>query len=152
MTKEEKRVYNKAWRESHPDYHYDYHAAHRDERRALSAAYRPGYYAANRDVILEKVSLKWEKFIAGLNIQKQLQGCADCSIHEGTLLHHHLDPAIKLNVVSHMFSYSREKVDAEIAKCVVLCRPCHLRRHAEMKALVAQLDLQRVKNYRRDHV
>lgn len=49
---------------------------------------------------------------------------------------HHLNPAEK--VTSHIWSWSTERREAELAKCVPLCHDCHLaetREWARMKAL-----------------
>ena len=41
---------------------------------------------------------------------------------------HHLDPSTKLFTIG--VNRGRAVTLAEIEKCVVLCRPCHARRHA----------------------
>lgn len=37
---------------------------------------------------------------------------------------HHLEPELKIS--NHIWSWSREKRELEIAKCIVLCYNCHL--------------------------
>lgn len=41
----------------------------------------------------------------------------------------HIDPAQKVHHC--VWSWSKKRREAELAKCRVLCRPCHERRHAE---------------------
>lgn len=56
--------------------------------------------------------------------QEYLKGkvCRDCEGTEALELHH-VDPATK---VSHrIWSWRKERREAELAKCVVLCRDCH---------------------------
>jgi len=54
--------------------------------------------------------------------------CAFCNSGDELELHH-FDPAVK---VSHaIWSWSRKRREEEIAKCIVLCRACHVRRHRE---------------------
>ena len=43
---------------------------------------------------------------------------------------HHVDPSIKDSAVSQMLYNSKEKIEIEIAKCVVLCSNCHRKHHA----------------------
>jgi hypothetical protein len=54
--------------------------------------------------------------------------CADCGQHleSRQMCFHHLSDK-EFNVSQGAFSKS--KVYVEIAKCVVLCHPCHIRRH-----------------------
>ncbi len=48
--------------------------------------------------------------------------CRDCG-SDKHLEVHHLDPSQK---VSHrIWSWSKERREAELAKCIVLCRKCH---------------------------
>jgi len=72
-------------------------------------------------------SHRW--FFANMNVLKAAQGCRDCGTREGTLLYHHLDPSTKRHGISQMGSCSLETLLDEIAKCTVLCRPCHLLQH-----------------------
>ena len=53
--------------------------------------------------------------------------------HRGTdeeLCFHHVDPATKLYRMSNMFQgYQLELVQAEVDKCILLCRACHTAHH-----------------------
>ena len=50
---------------------------------------------------------------------------------------HHRDPNAK---ASHrIWSWSPDRRDAEIAKCRIVCEPCHRRMHAEARLVEAQL-------------
>lgn len=62
--------------------------------------------------------------------------CEWCN--SGDDLHvHHRDPARK---VSHnIWSWGEARRASELAKCVVLCRPCHQRAHSEARRLEAEL-------------
>jgi len=146
--REEARVYNAAWHEAHPEYRLAYRASHRDEIRSSGNAYysahreeRRAYNLAwretNRDSILERGAKESAEFTEWLQILRTNNGCEDYGTHEGRLEHHHVDPSTKKFNVSEMYGYSREKIDAEIAKCVVLCAACHRKRHVELRALAA---------------
>ena len=53
--------------------------------------------------------------------------CAHCAAREDLVIHH-LDPEEK---ESHLFwSWSQVRLERELAKCVVLCAPCHRTFHA----------------------
>ena len=54
--------------------------------------------------------------------------CTDCGSIENLELHH-LDPSKK---ESHsIWSWSKPKREAEIEKCTVLCKSCHLKAHGK---------------------
>lgn len=56
--------------------------------------------------------------------------CADCgSIAD--LEFHHIDPSTKVNNIGRMWTRRREVLEAEIAKCEVICHLCHLKRHGK---------------------
>lgn len=58
--------------------------------------------------------------------------CSQCGEdHPGVLDFHHLDPSTKeYNIGTiRQSGYSRERVEAEIAKCIVLCANCHRKLH-----------------------
>ena len=61
-------------------------------------------------------------------------GCLDCGSAEN-LEFHHVDPSTKAQSVSFLAgnTTSVERLLEEIEKCVVVCRPCHLDRHARMR-------------------
>lgn len=64
------------------------------------------------------------------------QECAWCDSTDRLELHH-VDPNKK---VGHaIWSWSQARRDAEIAKCIVLCRSCHHRGHAEARRIAAEL-------------
>lgn len=148
MTKEERKVYNAAWREERPGYFADYYADHKDERRVSQRAYNAAhkeevrdsqhaYRVAHRDELREMARAKHAEFTEWLQVLRAVNGCEDCETHEGTLLHHHVDPSTKRFNLAHMAKCSLDALEEELEKCVVLCASCHTKRHAEMRALAA---------------
>lgn len=133
MTKEEQRAYYAAYHASHKEEARAYSAAHRDEMRACSAA----HYEANRADLLEKQAKLFAEFTEWLKILRTNNGCEDCETHEGRLVHHHVDPSTKKFNISRMYSFSLDTLEDELEKCVVLCEPCHKRRHVEMCVVAA---------------
>ncbi len=65
------------------------------------------------------------------------KSCLTCGETDRLELHHEV-MAEKEN--HSVWSWSQKRRDAEIAKCVVLCRPCHDRVHAIVRRKVAQRD------------
>jgi len=53
--------------------------------------------------------------------------CADCGSKTDLRLHH-IDPGQKIHHT--IWSWSRDRREREIAKCIILCQRCHSRRHA----------------------
>ena len=56
------------------------------------------------------------------------KACARCGDTDGPFDFHHVDPAEK--VTHKVWSLSAAKRAAELAKCIVLCRSCHIDHHA----------------------
>lgn len=61
------------------------------------------------------------EFLAG-------KGCSFCTSTENLEIHH-FDPGAKVHHA--IWSWSKPRREAELAKCIVLCRACHVRRHNE---------------------
>jgi hypothetical protein len=53
--------------------------------------------------------------------------CAVCGTADGPFDFHHVDPAEKLD--HKVWSWTAAKREAELAKCLVLCRDCHIEHH-----------------------
>lgn len=102
-----------------------------EECHAAMLDYAQDYREKNRAPIHARNAKLHALFTARLRELRDAAGCADDGPHGGDLSYHHLDPSTKECMVSDMWSHSQEKVDAEIAKCVVLCASCHQRRHLE---------------------
>lgn len=121
-----------------------YYAGHREEKRAYHAAYRAdhkeekraqriAYDAAHREERRERAAMQQRWFLGDLRILRAAQGCDGCGVHEGRLEHHHVDPATKRYNISDMYSRSFERFLDEVAKCAVMCLPCHRKRHVELR-------------------
>lgn len=102
-----------------------YYLDHREKRLAQMVAYRltPAGIAARERRRLKSIGHHTERIAPWL-----AAGCADCGSHE-RLHFHHLDPSTKRYEVTVMTTHGDRSVHAEIAKCVVVCHTCHIRRH-----------------------
>ena len=58
-------------------------------------------------------------------------GCAHCGTKEDVskLQFHHVDSSSKKFNIATARSYSWEKLEKEMAKCIILCRECHTNEH-----------------------
>jgi len=133
-----------AWRAAHRAEHAAYHAAYNAAHRAEHAAYQRARYAtpegsaysaawrlANAEHVAAHQAARRARFRAQTQAIKLAAGCLDCGYREDPtkLLFHHLNDD-KAFGVSAAWSRSWAKVEAEIAKCVVVCTWCHNKRHA----------------------
>jgi len=102
-----------------------YNAAHREKCRSYAAAYDN----LHPEEHLARQRRRREWFIRWTTLLRQRQGCRDCGTHEGQLVYHHLDPSTKSYDISDMALFTEERFLDEIAKCTVLCEPCHKKAH-----------------------
>ena len=66
---------------------------------------------------------------------KDAQGCSHCETRGADVLQfHHTDPATKLFKICDGWRYRLSVVEAEIAKCTILCNPCHVAAHRRLKS------------------
>ena len=100
-----------------------------DAAIAQRAAFSAKRSAAGR----EKV--RWAEYKARIDAIKLARGCADCgyNAHPAALDFDHLPGAEKRGGLSRMFGMAWEGVEAEIAKCEVVCSNCHRIRTAERR-------------------
>ena len=104
--------------------------------KRISPEYNKAYYQAHRQEILNK-QRETKKLIDIVAIAYGCQNPGCCwrgSFVASQLTFHHYDPTEKnkdskssrrSKCVCNMISSSREKIAAEINKCVVLCQNCH---------------------------
>ena len=96
------------------EYHRHWRMKNRERRRALNKAVRQ----------------RNQEWFAQLKTTLVCEFCGED--HPATLDFHHLDPKTKDGMISTMVKrcYSRNKIQAEIEKCIVLCANCHRKLHA----------------------
>jgi 5-methylcytosine-specific restriction endonuclease McrA len=66
---------------------------------------------------------------AYIDFIKSRCACVDCGYKGIALDFHHLDPANKKFNIAKGAGKSIQKIQDEMAKCVVLCSNCHIARH-----------------------
>ena len=82
-------------------------------------------------------------FRAMLDSYKVEHGCMQCgyNVHPAALDLDHRDPTEKTNNVGDMYSYTIERVLAELDKCDVLCAICHRIKTFETGAMGSRRDV-----------
>ncbi len=112
-------------------YQAAYYKANRDRLRAANDAWKAAHPDELREWYREHQKERYGAFQQYLRELMSERTCADCG---GVPYHwHHVDPEQKYMDISHMHGCASETVEAELAKCVPLCRSCHQKRHALMR-------------------
>jgi 5-methylcytosine-specific restriction endonuclease McrA len=80
------------------------------------------YNAYMRKYMLERIRKRREYALSKLGDK-----CVNCGISEN-LEFDHIDPKSKKDVIANLWSYSKKILEEELAKCQLLCMPCHQRK------------------------
>lgn len=95
-------------------------------------AYASAHYQANKEKYAESCKrMRRRNHLFVLGIKKE-GCCSRCPMDDYRVLHfHHLNPLEKTYDVWKMtcHSFSIEKIQAEIDKCILLCANCHAIEH-----------------------
>ena len=93
------------------------------------------WYLKNKKITIER-SMKYKHdnqvWFKETKLKDVSKGCSCCGYmgHPDDFDYHHVDPSTKILAVSDMLgTYGRPKVIAEMAKCVIVCKPCHAKYH-----------------------
>ena len=95
-------------------------------------AYKRDYYHRNKECAKSKVRSRKVSIREWMNEYKTKCACSKCGeSHPATLHFHHTNPKEKDVAVAKATAhgYSIERIEKEIAKCVVLCANCHAKEH-----------------------
>ena len=124
------------WRAKNPAKVREIDVRGREKHREARAVSSLARYYATRDDVLSRLSSKSQRFVATLNLWKSVQGCKYCGTHDLPLQYHHVDPSTKKYEISKMYTRSLRALYDEIAKCTVVCEPCHWVEHRRLKEAV----------------
>lgn len=96
-------------------------------------AYRKWYYKSkeNRNKVIKRSAKKKLETKQWLVEYKEKLGCSKCNEkHPAALDFHHENDDKEFNVAEAWSKgYGKDKVLAEISKCIVLCANCHRKEH-----------------------
>lgn len=102
--------------------------------RECNRSYHKDHYKRNKAVYKQDTAdRRWQLRANGLQriMEHAKDGCVECGEKDFRCLEFdHIDPSTKLYNVGQMASrgYSIKKIDAEVAKCRIICANCH-RKH-----------------------
>ena len=97
--------------------------------KACKKLYEQVYYETHKQINFARAKSHREK--RRQEIKQDLK-CAQCGeSHPACLVFHHIDPTQKEYTIGYMLnrSYSLDRINVEIAKCIVLCANCHSKLH-----------------------
>lgn len=103
-----------------------------------SSRHHKAHYKKNRALVIKKAAVRRAEFLKWYHELKMTLQCSRCSEnHEACLQFHHIDASLKeLSVASAIrMGWSKERVLAEMEKCVVLCANCHCKEHFKLRVL-----------------
>ncbi len=114
-----------------------YRVKNKDKMRAIKARYsaknrkilalkQSERYKGDRDRFVKEFAEHRKKRLDWLAAYCRQAGCKSCGEHDERVLDfHHRDASERYKRVSEMWGSSIKKIEAEIAKCDVLCANCH---------------------------
>lgn len=108
----------------------------REHRREAARRFRAAHPERARAAALKGQKALRDRRRQEMDDIKRASGCVDCrDVADPNLLHfHHVDPATKTFTIADGLGNTRAAIDRELAKCVVLCRPCHEERHRQLRS------------------
>ena len=100
--------------------------------------YGKKHYLDNKSDYLQSSAAYKAKVRAWYTNLKSTLSCEHCGEdHPAVLQFHHTDPSQKDFEISRVISSgpSIERIEAEIAKCIVLCANCHFKLHYNLRQI-----------------
>lgn len=105
----------------------------REKNQDKLRLYRRTWYDRNKQKAKATVIRRERELIKYLEARKAEIGCQACSErHPACLDFHHRDPSqkeLEVSKIVHLHGWSKERIEAEIAKCDILCANCHRKLH-----------------------
>jgi hypothetical protein len=104
--------------------------------KARASAYQRAWHLRNREHDNARIQNHTAKMKARITEIKRKGFCVDCgyNTHPAALDFDHVGDDKKFGI-SRAWTYSWERVEAEIKKCVLRCANCHRLRHAGVMAV-----------------
>jgi len=124
---------NRLWREENKEINAESQRKYAEKTdRACAKKYAKAHYAANKEVYLARNKarrLAAARYILSI---KKTCCCSVCGITDYRCLDfHHVDKSSKEVIISEMASRgdTEKRINAELEKCVPICRNCHAIEH-----------------------
>jgi len=104
-----------------------------ETRKTKQAEYGRRWYERNKERRLAHNAAWRQKRVEWLAEYKVDTRCSVCGYNRcsAALDFHHIDPDKKeFSIANGIRLYGKDKINAEIAKCIILCRNCHAEHHS----------------------
>lgn len=106
----------------------------KEKRKEAAKKYSLKYYNSNKEKVVILSRTRKEKLKQEFEDFKRTLKCSKCDEnHISCLEFHHLNPNEKDMEISNMIGYSKERLERELKKCIVLCSNCHRKLHYNEK-------------------
>lgn len=110
-----------------------------EEKRKRQSEYQKTHYQKKKQYYKDKADERRKKVRKDFDEFKSTLSCEKCGeTHISCLDFHHNNPDEKDMEISQAVhrSWSKEKIEKELAKCTVLCANCHRKLHYDEKNAV----------------
>jgi hypothetical protein len=111
------------------------YALNRDEVIRQTTAWKRANPERMREIHRKSMKVRYARRMTAA-LQSKGECCQDCGALEN-LDFHHRDPSSKVSAVTAMATYPEDAFWAEVAKCDLLCRSCHVEAHRRLRAVAA---------------
>jgi hypothetical protein len=129
MSKEAIKANNRKYYETHREqvnaHRRKYYETHPEAKKASNRK----YYEVHRETLIARTLACQAEQRGMLDYMKRAYGCEACGTKTGQLDYHHVDPSTKSFWIASNLGRAWPVILAEVAKCQVLCQPCHRRAH-----------------------
>lgn len=143
---ERARAAKKRWTEEHPDYWREWYHRNGEQQREYNREKQQRIWAADPVKAREKALANYYKHresIAAAVKQRSQESraymeqlrvergpCQHCGeARPEKLVFHHTDRAAKDFTIGKAHRWAKARILAEVEKCIVLCRSCHIKHH-----------------------
>lgn len=102
------------------------------DKKARQNLYKKKYYLKNKQKVKNEAMETKKRLKAELDSFKAYKGCYFCREKDFWCLEfHHVDAANKTDNLAKIISFcNRARIVAEVKKCIVVCKNCHMKLHA----------------------
>jgi hypothetical protein len=111
-----------------------YYYENQEEQQRKSREYMRQYYLNHKEELDQRNREKYAKRRLWFESFLSSQKCSVCGFSDPECLDfHHKNPSTKDYCITQILSFSIERINREMEKCIILCANCHRKEHAKMR-------------------